>query len=88
MTITIDALLSGRVSKGRCVRPTPALRNAKRCTRGVKKGVFRRTGKAGDNSVAFSGRIGTKALAAGSYRATLAATGAKSRSVRFKTVRG
>jgi hypothetical protein len=88
ITITVDALLSGRVSKGKCVSPTRALRNAKRCTRVVKKGAFRRTGKAGDNSVSFSGRIGTKALAPGSYRATLAAIGTQSRSVRFKIVRG
>jgi hypothetical protein len=87
VTIRIDALLPGRRSKGKCVRPTSKLKNAKRCTRAVKKGTLTRTGKAGDNSIAFSGRIGTKALPPGSYRATLAAPEAKSRTATFRIVK-
>jgi hypothetical protein len=83
VTITIKRLLPGRRSKGRCVRPTKALRKAKRCTRAVRAGVLRKTAVAGDNTLAFTGRVGGKALARGSYSATLAAAGAKSRGVRF-----
>jgi phospholipase C len=88
VTILIQSLLPGRVSKGRCVTPTPKLSKAKRCTRAVTKGTLRRTGAAGTNSVNFSGRIGTKALAPGSYRATIAAPGATSRTAGFKIVSG
>ena len=88
VSITIHALLSGRISNGRCVKPTRKLRSAKKCTRAVKRGTLRRTGMAGPNNVPFSGRIGTKPLALGSYRATIAAPGAKSRTARFKIVGG
>jgi hypothetical protein len=88
VSITIDALLGGRISKGRCVKPTRKLRGAKRCTRAVKQGTLRRAGVAGANNVPFSGRIGTKPLALGSYRATIAAPGATSRTARFRIVGG
>lgn len=41
--------------------------------------LTRRRGRAGANSVAFSGRIGARALGTGRYRATLTATGANGR---------
>jgi hypothetical protein len=88
VTITIQSLKKGRLRKGRCVKPTPKLRRAKRCTRVRTRGVLHRSGKAGDNSVPFSGRIGKKPLSPGRYRARLAAEGAeKSRSVRFRIVK-
>jgi hypothetical protein len=88
VTITIHALLAGRVSKGKCVKPTRKLRSAKKCTRAVKRGSLRRSGAAGANNVPFSGRIGKKPLAPGSYRATIAAAAAKSRTARFTIVKG
>jgi hypothetical protein len=88
VTITIHALLGGRISKGKCVKPTRKLRSAKKCTRAVKRGTLRRTGAAGANNVPFSGRIGKLPLVRGSYRATIAAPGAKSRAVRFTIVKG
>jgi PKD repeat protein len=87
VTITVRQLTGGRRSKGRCVKPTAKLRKAKKCTLAVKRGTLRRKAKAGNNTVTFSGRIGTKALAPGAYVAALAAKGAKSRSVRFKIVK-
>jgi PKD repeat protein len=87
VTITIHSLTPGRVSKGRCVKPSRKLRRAKRCTRATRKGVLRRAGAAGANNVPFSGRIGTKALRPGRYRATLGTPGAKSRTARFKIVK-
>jgi hypothetical protein len=48
-----------------------------RSFRWVKAGTLtRRRGRTGPNNVAFSGRIGRRALATGRYRATLTATGA------------
>jgi hypothetical protein len=88
VTITIQSLEKGRIRKGKCVKPTPRLRRAKRCTRVRTRGVLHRSGKAGANDVPFSGRIGKKPLSPGRYRAVLAAEGAeKSRSVRFKIVK-
>jgi hypothetical protein len=47
-----------------------------RVFRWVRAGTLtRRRGRAGANQVAFSGRIGRRALASGRYRATLTATG-------------
>jgi hypothetical protein len=51
-----------------------------RSFRWVKAGtITRRGGRAGANKIAFSGRIGRRALASGRYRATLTATGANRR---------
>jgi hypothetical protein len=62
---------AGRVSHGRCVKPTRALRRAKRCTRYVRVFRFTRTGKAGADAFAFSGRAGRRGrtpLPPGRYR--------------------
>jgi hypothetical protein len=51
-----------------------------RSFRWVRAGTLtRRGGRAGANKVAFSGRIGRRALASGRYRATLTATAANGR---------
>jgi hypothetical protein len=66
-------LRSGR----RCVRPSRRLRGARarRCTRLVAvRPALTRAGRAGANSVPFSGRIGRRALAPGRYVATLTAS--------------
>jgi hypothetical protein len=84
--IKIEALLPGRISRGRCVKPARSLAKARKCTRAVAQTPLSRSGKAGDNTVPFSGRIGSKALAPGRYRATLLATApftATSRPVSF-----
>jgi hypothetical protein len=64
-------------SGGRCVAATPKLerRHAGRCTRTLAVGALTRAHEnQGDDSAAFSGRIGKHALAPGAYRATLTAT--------------
>ena len=58
---------SGRRVGRRCVKPTRANRKRKRCTRLTRKGTFRRSAPAGRSKVAFSGRIGRKALKRGRY---------------------
>jgi hypothetical protein len=91
VSISITRELPGRRSGKRCVKPTKRLARAKRCTRLVGKGTLVRNSKAGRNNVAFSGRIGKRALAPGRYRATFTATasGKKSppKALRFKIVR-
>ena len=68
------AFLAGRRKGKTCVAPTRALAKAQRCTRLITKGTLTRTSKAGANRVAFSGRIGSRALSPGVYQATLTAT--------------
>ncbi len=86
--LTIERKAAGRKRGGKCVRPTRALRSAKRCTRFVKVGTLtRRDLAAGKRSLRFSGRLGRKALSPGAYRVRVVATdsmGAKSTPRRSK----
>lgn len=52
----------GRRKGSRCVKPTPALRRAKKCTRYTRAGTLTRASAKGANTVTFSGRIGRKGL--------------------------
>jgi hypothetical protein len=61
-------------------------RTGKRCTLYKTKGTLRRNGRAGANSVAFSGRIGARKLAKGRYRITVTATDAAGNKARPRTV--
>lgn len=66
-------LRSGR----RCLAPSARLKrqHAKRCTRTLTVGTLTRAKeKAGAGAVAFSGRLGSRALAPGAYRAILTAS--------------
>ncbi len=74
VTIAIQRKLAGRRKGRRCVRPTKRLRRNRRCARYQRRGALTRPGQAGPNTIAFSGRIGSRALAPGSYRATITAT--------------
>ena len=71
--ISIKRKLAGRRKGNKCVRPTRALRRARRCTRLVTKGTLRRSSKLGANSVRFTGRIGRRKLAAGKFAAIVTA---------------
>jgi streptogramin lyase len=66
--------LPGRRKGSRCVAPSRSLRKARRCTRLSSKGRLTRTGQQGTNSVAFSGRIGRKALKPAKYQVAITAT--------------
>ncbi len=71
--IAIKRKQAGRRKGGKCVRPTRALRRARRCTRLVAKGTLSRNSKLGANSVRFTGRIGRRKLAAGKFAAIVTA---------------
>jgi hypothetical protein len=79
---------SGRRTKGKCVKATRKNRKAKRCTlyTAVKNGSFSRDGAAGANSFRLTGRVGKKALRAGSYR-LVATPAAAIKPAAFKIVR-
>jgi Tol biopolymer transport system component len=86
VTFRIHRQMPGKRVGKACRKPSRKLRQRKSCKRFVLTGALARRGvDAGRHSVAFSGRIGRKALRPGRYRATLwAANGAgKSRSVRL-----
>lgn len=91
--IRISQPASGLRSGRRCLAVTPALRrgHARRCTRTLVKGMLTRADQpAGTGSVAFSGRIGTRPLAPGSYDAAIVASNAAGRTIgelRFTIVR-
>jgi CSLREA domain-containing protein len=93
VTLKIERPTKGRKVGRSCKKATRKLRKKPSCTRYVAAGAtIKRNGVAGANSIAFSGRIGRKALRPGSYRATLGATDAAGnkatvRRVSFKIVR-
>jgi Tol biopolymer transport system component len=77
VTITIQRRAAGRRSGGSCKKPTRRLRKRPACVRYVKKGALVRGGLAARrHSIAFSGRIGRKALKPSRYRAVLVARNA------------
>ncbi|MDQ6937513.1 MAG: SBBP repeat-containing protein [Actinomycetota bacterium] len=84
--ISISQRLAGRRKGKLCVAPTRSLRKAKKCTRVLSRGTLTRVSHVGANSVAFSGRIGSKKLSPGSYLATLIATDAAKNSSTPKTI--
>jgi hypothetical protein len=94
--IAIAQLVPGRVTgkgkRARCVTPTRSLRRARRCRQTPLRGTLTRVSHAGANHVAFSGRVGSKALEPGFYEATLTATSSaklrsKAHTVFFRIVR-
>ncbi|MDX6649005.1 MAG: hypothetical protein QOJ97_956 [Solirubrobacteraceae bacterium] len=80
VTVAIGQLRPGRrVGRG-CLAPTRARARRPRCQRLVTVATLKRDARAGLNRMAFTGRIGLRALAPGSYRATFTAANAGGRS--------
>jgi PKD domain len=91
-TFAIDRAVAGRRVGRTCRKATRANRRHRRCTRYVHAGTLTRHARAGADSLAFSGRIGRKALAPGSYRLTLtlrdpAGNASRPKSLTFTIVR-
>ncbi|MDQ6749909.1 MAG: FG-GAP-like repeat-containing protein [Actinomycetota bacterium] len=84
--VTIAQRLAGRRKGKRCVAPTRKLRKARKCTRVLNRGTLTRVSHVGKNSVAFSGRIGSRKLSPGSYLATIIATDAAKNSSTPRTI--
>jgi PKD repeat protein len=89
-TLKVEAESRGVRSGKRCIVPPRTKRRSthspKPCTRYTSRGTLtRKHEKAGADTVAFSGRIGRKALAKGHYRLTAKATDAAGNASRPKT---
>jgi hypothetical protein len=79
LTISFTHSVTGLRSGHKCVKPSKRLRHAhaRHCRRTVTVGTLTRAKEPkGSDAVAFSGRLGHKAFAPGSYTATLTATAA------------
>lgn len=92
--IAIDKLSPGRKVGKKCVRKTRRNRKRHKCTRVTRMGTLTRAGlPAGTASVPFSGRLGSKKLRPGAYRAMVVAadmagnTSVKPPRVKFRIVR-
>jgi len=86
-TLTFSRRTAGRRRGKSCVAPAKAPKHARRCTRLVAVGALHRGSASGHRTIAFTGRLGKRALARGSYvlsvRAKTAA-GARSAPARAK----
>jgi hypothetical protein len=71
---TIERARPGRRVKGSCRKPARGTRGKPRCTRYRPIGSFAAAALAGENNRRFSGRIGSRSLRPGRYRANLTAT--------------
>jgi hypothetical protein len=89
--IAIQRPRGGRRKGGKCVAPTKKLRKARKCTRYVSLGTLTKSGRAGTNKVAFTGRLKGKLLTRGAYRFSLTATdaagNASNRTITFTVVK-
>lgn len=72
VTIAFRRGLPGRKVRGRCAKPTSALRKRPACTRWVLVGAITKSNlSAGRRTVRFSGRLRGRQLVPGRYRATI-----------------
>jgi hypothetical protein len=71
--LAIQAAVRGRRVGRSCKRESRKLRKRPRCTRVLTVATLTRSGHTGLNKVAFSGRVGGKALKPGHYRARFTA---------------
>jgi streptogramin lyase len=73
VTVTLTMKAPGRLAGKKCAAPGKAKPGAKKCDRQLAKGTLPLSGASGANQFAFSGTVGGKQLAAGSYQASLVA---------------
>ena len=76
LRIALDQRIKGRRVGRSCRKATRKLRGRKACTRVVRAGTLTRKLTTTSAKVKFSGRLGRKRLAAGSYTATATVTDA------------
>lgn len=86
VNVVISQRRSGRRKNKSCVTPKRSLRHARKCTRTATIGMLTRVSYQGANRIAFSGRIGTRALKAGRYQATLTARDAAKKTSKPQTI--
>ena len=75
--MTFTQRLPGRSVKGRCVAATHRNRHAHSCRRTLTRGTLAISGKAGSNTLAFTGRLPhAGSLPPGAYTLTVSAVNA------------
>ena len=74
VTVAIERKAAGRRSGAGCVKETKRTRRGRRCTRWVPAGSFSQDGTAGANDKGWAGKVGSRALKPGAYRASVVAT--------------
>jgi hypothetical protein len=72
VTVRVERALAGRRSGTRCLAPRRG-RGGRACRRFVLRRTLRTRAAAGAGGIAFTGRIGRRALPRGAYRARIAA---------------
>jgi hypothetical protein len=83
----VERRLPGKRVRGRCVKPRPRNRRARKCTRFVpRKGAFNVTGVPGENKFRFTGRLRGRKLPPGRYRLVGIAAGSR-KTASFRIVR-
>ncbi len=71
----VQRALPGRRARGRCLKPRRSNRRGKRCTRNITlPGAFTHSGKSGQNTLTFRGRLRGRKLRPGRYRLRAIAT--------------
>jgi hypothetical protein len=93
VSFTVEQLAQGRKKGSACVKPTQKLRHAKRCALIKNKGTLTRSGVSGGDQLVFSGRLGTRKLAPGSYElvaqaADAAGNKSSTGTIKFTIVKG
>jgi hypothetical protein len=83
VTLRFDRLLKGRIVKRRC-RTTA--KHGKRCTLARRAGTLTIRARKGANAIEFSGKLGRRALALGSFRLTATPAGGAARTTTFAVV--
>jgi glucose/arabinose dehydrogenase len=86
VTLHVERRATGRRVGTRCLAATRRLRRRPACVRYLRAGTLTRTLAGGRRSVAFSGRIGRRALRAGRYRAIVTAIDGAGNVSRSRTV--
>jgi hypothetical protein len=84
--LSVQKVVAGRRVGGRCVAATAGNRRGRACTRTVPVGTLKRAAITGENTVRFSGRVGTRTLKPGRYRITVRATATGNRTTPPKTL--
>jgi hypothetical protein len=75
VAFTVQRAAPGRRARGGCRKPSARNRSGKRCTRFVRvTGSFTHSGATGANRFRFTGRVGGRKLAPGTYRLAATAT--------------
>jgi hypothetical protein len=88
VTFALKRETRGRKSGGKCVPPTPKNVRHKRCWRLVElHGNLIKSGRAGNNSFVWNGKIGGHTLGVGSYQLIASLAGGKAQTVSFNIVR-